>query len=149
MIRIIKASLENLEALTPLFDGYRVFYEQRSDIPGARGFLKDRLENDDSVIFLAFSKEVPIGFTQLFPSFSSVSMQAVWILNDLYVLPEHRGQGHGEALLKHAQRYCQETKCKGLALETAVDNPARQLYEKLGWKKDTHCFHYFWTAPES
>lgn len=147
MIRIIKAALEDLEALAPLFDGYRIFYKQESDVQGAHQFLKQRLANDESVIFLVFKNDLPVGFMQLFPSFSSVSMQAVLILNDLYVHPDHRGKGLGEALLKHAQEYCQGLRCKGLALETAVDNPARKLYEKMGWEKDTHCFHYFWTAP--
>lgn len=147
MIRIRKATLDDLEALTPLFDGYRIFYKQASDTRGANRFLKQRLANDESVIFLVLLDTIPVGFTQLFPSFSSVSMQAVMILNDLFVHPDHRGKGLGEALLKHAQKYCRQLHCKGLALETAVNNPARHLYEKLGWQKDTHCFHYFWTAP--
>ncbi|MEM7381595.1 MAG: GNAT family N-acetyltransferase, partial [Bacteroidota bacterium] len=94
----------------------------------------------------AYSNETAIGFTQLFTSFSSVSMQAVYILNDLFVDPEYRKQGVGELLLNRAKDHCIEYNYKGLALETAVDNPAQKLYERLGWVKDSHCFHYFWTA---
>ena len=149
MITIIKSKLEHLDQLVPLFDGYRVFYKQESDLSGAKIFLKNLMEQDDTVVFLAFLEQEAVGFTQLFTSFSSVSMRPILILNDLYVQPEQRGKGIGEALLTHAKTYCQQLNYKGLALETATDNPAQKLYERLGWEKDTHCFHYFWTAPNT
>ncbi len=73
-------------------------------------------------------------------------MKPILILNDLFVHNEHRKKGIGEALLERAKAYCKENQYKGLALETAIDNPAQSLYERLGWPKDMHCFHYFWTA---
>ncbi|MDH3697475.1 MAG: GNAT family N-acetyltransferase [Flavobacteriaceae bacterium] len=146
MITLIKGTLEHLDDLSSLFDAYRIFYEQSSDLKGARDFLKNRIENEESILFMAYLDNKAIGFTQLFPSFSSVSMKPLLILNDLYVDKNFRQKGIGEALLIHAQEYCRQLNYKGLALETATDNPARQLYEKLGWEKDTHCFHYFWTA---
>jgi len=148
MITIVKGSREHLDQLVPLFDGYRVFYKQSSDPSGARDFLKGLVDRHESIVFLAFLDHQAVGFTQLFPSYSSVAMRPVLILNDLYVLPEKRGKGIGEALLAHAKEYCKQLNYKGLALETAHDNPAQELYERLGWEKDTHCFHYFWTAPE-
>ena len=138
-----------MDQLVPLFDGYRVFYRQDSDPKGARDFLEGLISKNDSVVFLALMDQNTVGFTQLFRSFSSVAMRPILILNDLYVVPEKRGKGIGEALLEHAKTYCQQLNFKGLALETAVDNPAQKLYERLGWEKDTHCFHYFWTAPEA
>lgn len=149
MVKIEKGTLEHLDQLLPLFDGYRVFYKQISDPSGAREFLNDLLSRDASVVFLAYLDGRAVGFTQLFRSFSSVAMRPIFILNDLFVLPEHRGKGIGEALLGHAQSYCTELNYKGLALETAADNPAQKLYERLGWEKDTHCFHYFWSVPGS
>jgi len=149
MIKIIRASLEHLDQLVPLFDGYRIFYKQESDPSGARSFLKGLMERDKSVVFVAFLDQQAVGFSQLFNSFSSVAMRPVLILNDLYVVPDKRSKGIGEALLAHAKTYCQQLNYKGLALETAIDNPAQKLYERLGWEKDTHCFHYFWTAPDT
>lgn len=146
MIRIIQAKALHLDELVPLFDQYRVFYKQPSDILGARNFLRERLSKKDSVIFLAIDEGSYAGFTQLYRSFSSVSMQAVFILNDLFVARAFRNRGIGAALLKKAQQYCRDHHYKGLALETAVDNPAQQLYERMGWEKDSHCFHYFWKA---
>ena len=146
MSKIIKASFEHIPHIALLLDEYRVFYGQNSDIEAATKFLEARVSNNDSIIFLAIKSEKPIGFTQLYPSYSSVSLQPVYILNDLYVHQNQRGLGVGEALLNKAKEFCSTKRYKGLALETAVDNRAQQLYEKLGWKKDTACFHYFWTC---
>lgn len=143
---IEEATIRQLDQIVPLFDQYRIFYEQESDFRNARIFLEERFQKGDSVILLAYIGNEAIAFTQLYFTFSSVSLKPTLILNDLYVLPEYRGQGAGALLLKRAQRYCLENNYKGLALETAIDNPAQKLYEKLGWKKDSHCFHYFWSA---
>ncbi|MEP3209672.1 MAG: GNAT family N-acetyltransferase [Maribacter sp.] len=143
---IIEANENHIEAVAPLFDHYRIFYKQESDEQAAKKFLLERIQKNESIVFVAFIGEVAVGFTQLYTSFSSVSLQAVFILNDLYVKPTSRGKGVGEALLNRAKELCRERNYKGLALETGVKNPAQQLYEKLGWEKDTDCFHYFWTS---
>jgi len=80
---ILKATGNDLDSLAELFDLYRVFYQQQSNINGAKEFIKDRLSNEESVIFLAFDENNPVGFVQLYPSFSSVSMKRTWVLNDL------------------------------------------------------------------
>lgn len=146
MTTIFRAGPDHLEALAQLFDNYRVFYEQDSDIKAAENFLKERLSKDESIIFAAELNGELVGFTQLYTSFSSVSMLPIYILNDLYVAHEFRKRGIGEALLNKAKELCIANKFKGLALETAIDNPAQKLYEQLGWEKDSACFHYFWSA---
>ncbi|WP_190809028.1 GNAT family N-acetyltransferase [Flagellimonas sp. S3867] len=144
-MEIRRASLQDLELIVPLFDAYRVFYEQKSDLEAARIFLKKRFSKDETVIFLALDKGKPIGFTQLYMTFSSVSLQPFFILNDLFVAPEARKLGVGEALLNSAKEHCKQMGYKGLALETGVDNPAQKLYERLGWEKDEAYLHYFWS----
>lgn len=146
MIEIIKANESHIESIVPLLNQYRVFYQQDSDEGAARKFLHERFSKNESVVFLALENSIPTGFTQLYTSFSSVSLQPVFILNDLFVSNTHRGKGIGEALLTKAKEHCKEMEYKGLALETALDNPAQRLYEKLGWEKDSHSFHYFWTS---
>lgn len=146
MVTIQKVNLNNVEEVAPLFDQYRIFYKQETNVQAANDFLIERIQKRESIIFIAYFNDEPVGFTQLYTTFSSVSLRAVYILNDLYVSQTHRGMGIGEALLNKAKELCLESKHKGLALETGVDNPAQQLYEKLGWKKDTDCFHYFWTS---
>lgn len=146
MIKTIRATTAQLDQLTPLFDAYRVFYKQDSAPETARVFLLKRLKNKEATIFLALENDIPIGFTLLYPTFSSVSMEPVFILNDLFVSEIARNKGVGEQLLNRAKEHCREMRFKGLALETATDNPAQNLYERLDWKKDSHCFHYFWKA---
>lgn len=143
-MEIVRANEKHLAQLAPLLDGYRVFYQQDSNPEAATRFLQERFLKDDSTIFLARANDRPAGFLQLYPSFSTVSLQPLMILNDLYVHPDFRGKGIGKALLRRAQELACEQGLKGLALETAIDNPARHLYETLGWVRDTHCFHYFW-----
>ncbi len=144
-MRTIQATSENLEQLIPLFDGYRTFYKQKSDLSAARTFLSERFKNNDSVLFITIDDAGKgLGFTQLYPSFSSVKMQRTYILNDLYVRPTARKQGVGEALMEMAKVFARQQGSRGLTLETDTDNPAQSLYMRLGWVKDTEVNHYTW-----
>jgi ribosomal protein S18 acetylase RimI-like enzyme len=141
---IQKATLIELDSLAELFNLYRVFYEQKSDLEGARAFLKERLTNEESVIFIAHDGNNPLGFVQLYPSFSSVSMKRSWVLNDLYVKEHARGKGVGEQLIKTAIHFAIETGAKGIMLETGRENVnAQRLYEKIGFVKESNYFYYF------
>jgi ribosomal protein S18 acetylase RimI-like enzyme len=140
---IRKAALNELNSLTELFDSYRVFYKQEYNLEGARAFVRERLINEDSVIFIAFDDSNPVGFVQLYPTFSSVSMKRSWILNDLYVNASARKKGFGEKLIKKAIEFAEETGAKGVSLETGHDNVTAQgLYEKIGFKKESNYFYY-------
>jgi len=143
---IIKANINHLDQVAPLFDSYRVFYNQASDLKGAKQFLLERFQNQDSIIYLAYSNDEAIGFTQLYPLFSSVAMTPMYLLNDLFVNSKHRGKGIGEALINKAKTLCTSEKNKGLALQTAFDNHAQYLYEKLDFIKETDLY-YFWETP--
>jgi GNAT superfamily N-acetyltransferase len=147
MIHIRRATLEDLKPLARLFDAYRVFYEQTSDLSAAEAFLQDRITHNESVIFIAEEDDRMLGFTQLYPTFSSVSLERFYILNDLYVSAETRGRGIGKAILKHCQDWVIKQGYKGLSLETASDNPAQKLYEREGWSRDEGFYHYFWSKP--
>jgi len=142
-VRTVRAGLDDLEPLVSLFDGYRRFYRQPSDPIGARAFLAERIKRNESVIFLAVVDGAIVGFTQLYPSFSSVSMMRLWVLNDLFVAPEGRRSGAGSALLDRAERWARETGAKGLTLSTEITNgTAQRLYESAGWTKDDEFVHY-------
>lgn len=145
-LEIIKATSQHLEVLAYLFDRYRIFYHQKPDLEGAYQFLERRMEKNESTIFLANFKGEGAGFTQLYPVFSSVSMERSFILNDLFVLATYRNLGIGAALLSTAKTFTRKMNYKGLALETAIDNPAQKLYEREGWKRDEDFLHYFWKA---
>ena len=128
---IRRAKKKDIDQLSVLFDKYRIFYKQRSDVDSAKSFLKKRMKRKESVIFVAEERKNLIGFTQLFPIFSSVSMQRTWLLNDLYVNEKARGIGAATALLNAAKDFGAETNSNWLLLQTAADNStAQRVYEK-------------------
>lgn len=142
-MEIYQATIEDSEGVTDLFNLYRIFYQQTSDLEGARAYIKDRLKSKDSVIFVVKNEQEYAGFTQLYPAFSSISMGRAWILNDLYVVAEARKQGIGEMLLHRAKDFAMEAGAKSISLETAPDNDAAQrLHEKNGYIRDSQYYHY-------
>jgi GNAT superfamily N-acetyltransferase len=147
-LEIVRATLDDLPLIVPLFEGYRQFYKQAPDPEGAWRFLAAHFEENSSVIFLAFrvdeqGERHACGFTQLYPSFSSTALKKLWILNDLFVAPEARRLGAGRALLEAARVFALETQARGLTLKTAVDNhTAQSLYEDAGWKRDEQFYSY-------
>lgn len=147
-VEIVRANSADIPLIAPLFDAYRQFYKQAPDLEGAQRFLTARFEENSSVIFLAYihnetGQRHACGFTQLYPSFSSVSMKPLWILNDLFVAPEARRSGAGRALLERARAFAAGTQARGLTLKTAVDNATAQaLYEAAGWQRDKQFYSY-------
>lgn len=138
-----QATVFDIDALTPLFDAYRQFYRQPSESDRVRRFLLERFEHNQSSIFIAESHGVAIGFTQLYPSFSSGALARIFILNDLFVNPDRRCAGAGTALLRAAADYARRVGALRLTLSTELTNTTAQaLYEKLGWKRDTHFCNY-------
>jgi ribosomal protein S18 acetylase RimI-like enzyme len=134
---IRRAGPQDLDALAILFDGYRRFYGQASDIPGARGWLRSRLRLGESVVLVAEDAGGLVGFTQLYPMYSSVRMARTWILNDLFVAESARRSGVARALLDAAANFAREDGAAGISLETTRDNaPARALYRAAGWSED-------------
>jgi ribosomal protein S18 acetylase RimI-like enzyme len=144
-IRIIKASENDLAVLASLFDAYRRFYGREQDIDGARTFLADRLRNDESVIFLARNVDgESLGFTQLYPLFTSVGMRRIWLLNDLYVTEKARRSGVASGLIDAARAHAKATDATGVLLETQIENRnAQRLYEKLGFRRNEETWFYY------
>ena len=143
-IEIKQAGIADVKSIAPLLDMYRIFYGEKTDINAAFNFLKERLSKNQSTIFIALSGEVIVGFTQLYPIFSSVSLKNTGLLNDLFVAAEARRQGVAEALLKKAKDFGSLTNAKWILLETGADNfNAQKLYEKNGWIKQTDIFYQY------
>lgn len=134
-MKILQATTAHIEPVTQLFAKYRVFYGQPFDLEIAQKFMLKRLELQDSVVFLAQDAEGNFGgFVQLYGSFTSVGVQELWILNDLYVDESYRNQGMAESLIRHAMDFSRATGRKKLILSTAHDNHhAQNLYEKIGF----------------
>ncbi|HZG23733.1 MAG TPA: GNAT family N-acetyltransferase [Chitinophagaceae bacterium] len=143
MIETRKATLEDIDKLAPLFDLYRMFYRQTSDVEGCKHFLTERLTQNQSVILIATDEEDDIvGFIQFYPLFSSVGLQKTWLLNDVYVREKKRKRGIGKTLLNAAKLFGKETGAAWLLLQTANDNYIAQIvYEKNGWERMEDMFY--------
>jgi GNAT superfamily N-acetyltransferase len=140
-ISVRRATVADTHILAELFDAYRQFYEQPSDLGRAQAFISDRLCQSDSVILIAIRRDdgadVGIGFVQMYPSFSSVSTARILILNDLFVAAEAREAGVATALMDAARRHALDCGACRIELSTAKGNAAaRRLYRKLGYEED-------------
>jgi ribosomal protein S18 acetylase RimI-like enzyme len=144
-----RATIDDLDRVAPLFDAYRQFYGLPADLPLCRRFLGQRIARSQSVVFLAGENGAPpSGFTQLYPSFGSLSAAPLWILYDLYVAPDARRMGVGRRLMERARRHAQETGARSIVLSTATTNSGAQaLYESLGYKLDSDFLTYELTLP--
>lgn len=133
---------KDFEQLCALFDAYRVFYGQSSDLSLAKAFITERLENQDSVIHVYDDGLGLCGFTQMYHSLSSVQMKPILILNDLFVDADYRRKGVGLALLEVTKVFAMDIGVARLNLMTADDNiEAQSMYEKFGYKRDS--FRYY------
>jgi len=142
-MKICKVTQETIGEVVPLFNAYREFYGQSSDLQQAEQFIQERVMGGESIIFLAYLEEEPVGFAQLFPVFSSVAMKRAFLLNDLFVAKQARKQGVAQALMEQCYIYCQQEDARYMMLETARDNvQAQKLYEKMGMTIDETVYYY-------
>lgn len=142
-VTVRQATIGDVERVAPLFDAYRRFYRQPSDVDLARRFLTERFQHNQSIIFVAERAGSAVGFTQLFPSFSSASAARIFILNDLFVTPEARRSGVGSLLLAAAANFGRAMGAVRLTLSTEITNEAAQeLYELAGWKRQSEFYVY-------
>ncbi len=142
---IVRASIDHLIPLVKLFEEYRLFYGKPPDEKSATQFLRERIIRNESRIFIALTGQAAVGFTQLYPSFTSVGLGRLWILNDLYVTVPSRGQGVANALMKAAEEFAQADGAVGLMLETQVSNvKAQHLYEQRRWKRSHDYYTYYY-----
>jgi GNAT superfamily N-acetyltransferase len=147
-LTVRQAVLADLPVLAPLLDGYRQFYGRSPDVAAAESFLRERFNHGESIVFLAHAAGGPAGFTQLYPSFSSVSLARTFILNDLFVVPSQRRAGIGTELLRAAVEYARALGAIRVTLTTDIENTSAQaVYESRGWKRDREFFVYHF-APQ-
>ncbi len=145
-MRIIQASLEHLDLIAPLFVKYREFYGELPYPDSSRAFLEKRLRRKESVIYLALPDDDDhklLGFCQLYPSYSSLSLKRVWILNDIYVAEDARRQLVADHLLRTAKKMAKETQAVRLRVSTSASNEvAQKTYESIGFHQDTEFLNY-------
>lgn len=144
LLEIKKVTKNDIAMLAFLFNEYRKFYEQPSDLEAAFDFLEQRISKNESIVFLALLKNEAVGFIQLYPVFSSVHLKPSLLLNDLFVAEHVRKKGIAEFLLQYVKQYARENNNGFILLQTAADNyKAQSVYEKNGWIKLQDFFYEY------
>lgn len=147
-VHVRQAVAADLDALAELFDQYRQFYGKAADVSAARAFLAQRFDYGESVVFLACHGHEALGFAQLYPTYSSVSLSRVFILNDLFVTPAARGRGVASQLLAAVEAYAWHFGAARISLNVLRDNlPAQKLYAARGWQQDGQFFMFHRYPP--
>lgn len=146
LVSLVKVNIEQLDDAALLFDMYRVFYRQSSDLERGRKFLADRIQNQESDIFLAYVEGKAVGFVQLYALFHYIKLEKQLLLSDLYVHPDYRGMGISVKLIDQAKAFCDEVGACGLMLETEKTNDiGNTLYPRCGFEYDAlHNYYYWW-----
>ncbi len=150
-MKIIQATLEHLDDIVPLFEAYRVWYKKPANELKTRQFLTERILKHESIIFLIYTEGgLPAGFTQLYPTFSSIRLGRLWLLNDLFVVPEARGKGFSIALIEHVKHMANKMGAAGVTLQTDTTNDiGNKLYPKTGFElENKHYNYYAWDNPD-
>ena len=143
-MKILKATKEHVPEIAKLFDLYRQLYECEPNIELAKAYISERIEKEESTIFLADENGITSGFVQMYPSFCSVDAVKIYILYDLYVDASDRNSGIGALLMSRAAEYAREQGASRIDLMTAFNNkPGQHLYEKLGYKRVSEDFYTY------
>ncbi|MEN5231765.1 GNAT family N-acetyltransferase [Sphingobacterium faecium] len=145
---IKQATLADLNESATLFNLYRIFYRQESDLEKGKDFLRERFINNESTIFLVLVDNQAVGFVQLYKLFHYTKLAKQWLLSDLYVHPDYRGQGLSIALIDRSKLWCEETNACGLMLETEKTNDiGNSLYPRCGFEYDgLHNYYHWWRS---
>lgn len=145
MMEVRRAKKNDLNELSQLFNNYRIWYEQDTDLEGAKSFLAERIRNEDSHIYVCDTSTELVGFVQLYPLFSSTRMKKYWLLNDLYVEEAHRGNGLSLKLIEQSKQLVIETGACGMFLETQITNTiGNNLYPRAGFRLNETTNFYEW-----
>ena len=143
-IVITRATKEHYKDVGALFDLYRQFYKYRANLKASTKFIKDRINQNESFIFICFYKKEPAGFVQLYETFDSLNINKKLILYDLYVDKKYRKNGIGRKLMDQAKKLAKFKKIQNIELSTAKNNKkAQSLYESLDYKRDKEYYNYF------
>jgi GNAT superfamily N-acetyltransferase len=143
---IKKASMVDLDVATNLFNQYRIFYRQQTDYEKCKAFIRERLKQGQSHVFLVYVGDQAVGFVQLYELYHYIKLGKQWLLSDLFVHPDFRGNGLSVALIDRSKKWCDETGACGLMLETEKTNDiGNTLYPRCGFEYDgLHNYYYWW-----
>lgn len=125
-----KDTAEVLRFIRALADYEKLLDEVVADVPTLEHWLFD--ERKAEVIF-AVERGEKVGFALFFHNFSTFQGRAGLYLEDLFVMPEHRGKGYGKGLLKALAGIAVERGC-GRFEWVCLDwnKPSIDFYRRMG-----------------
>ncbi len=136
-LTILRAGPSHVDGLAPLFDLYRQFFTQKSDLDVSARFLHERVEKGESVVLAAYDGETPAGFLQLYPLYSSWYAQRQWFLSDLYVAEAFRERGIGKKLVEACAEFGKASGGRAILVEIPFSEPhLAKFYGELGFARD-------------
>jgi len=147
-MEVIRATTSDIPLLLPLFDRYRFFYEQVSDVKACEEYLRARFSREESAIFIALEIQngevVALGFSMMYISFSTIGLKKFWSLHDLYVEEEYRKQGIAKMLINKCKELAMEDNPIGVVIESRISNQSAQhLFDSVGFVKEGEHYFYF------
>ena len=143
-MKIKTCEINDLEQLVPAFDSYRQRYKQPSEPEKIEQFLRQMLQQEASTILLSYEGEELTGFVQLYPSYSSIGLAPIWVLNDFYIFGGTGRKQTAEGLLNAAKELCQNTGAIRIEVTTRKENHRlHKLYRDFGFEKDFKYDYYF------
>lgn len=147
-MEVIRATASDIPLLLPLFDRYRSFYEQVSDLKACEEYLRARFLREEAAIFMAVEVQngevVALGFSMMYISFSTIGLKKFWSLHDLYVEEEYRKQGIAKMLINKCKELAMENYPIGVVIESRISNQSAQhLFDSVGFVKEGEHYFYF------
>ncbi|NVJ65053.1 MAG: GNAT family N-acetyltransferase [Gammaproteobacteria bacterium] len=137
-------NINDLDKLVPLFDDYRQHFKQASDQAAVKEYLQARISSNEAMIYLAQSQDQLHGFVILYPSFSSIGLAPIWILNDFYLKSGANKRLMAKQLLDRLSQDCREAGAIRIEVTTRKENhKLHKLYKEYGFEKDYKYDYYF------
>ncbi|MCG7532577.1 GNAT family N-acetyltransferase [Psychrobium sp. MM17-31] len=142
---LVLAELRHIDAVVPVMEEYRAFCGFESKGSETEQFLEQIIANQQSKLFLAIDEQTQqvMGFVNLYPSYSTLALKPIWILNDLAVSSHFRGRGLAKELIYGALEFAKSSGAIRVELKTEVTNArAQALYRSLDFNIDSDNVYY-------
>jgi len=136
-LRIERATEKDVPMILELIKGLSVYEKLAHEVTATEAGLRESLfgPRPAADVIIAYAGETPAGFALFFPNYSTFLGKPGLYLEDLFVLPEWRGQGIGLALMKHLAKTAVERGCGRFEWSVLDWNePAIGFYKGLGAK---------------
>ncbi len=134
-IAIVPASPADVPTLCELIRALAEYEQLSHEVIGNPEDLAQHLFGDRpyAEAILAKQEEKSVGFALFFHNYSTFLMRPGLYLEDLFVLPEYRGQGIGKQLLSYVAKLAVERGCGRLEWSVLDWNtPAISFYQRMG-----------------